>query len=172
MIFVTVGSQLPFGRLIRAVDRWCLQQHRPDVFAQIAAPGPRDYVPQYMEWARFLAPEDFDRRFAEASLVIAHAGMGSIIAALMAVKPIVIMPRRASLQEHRNDHQLATARKFHNRPNVHVVVDEAELPAVIDSVLAHPHRGEEPAEPYADPSLTRSLRRYIISGDHPDRSAS
>jgi len=172
MIFVTVGSQLPFGRLIRAVDHWSLQQPRPDVFAQIADPGPRGYVPQHMEWARFLAPDDFARGVAEASLVIAHAGMGSIISALMAIKPIVIMPRRASLQEHRNDHQLATARKFQGRPNVHVVIDENDLPAVIDSVLSRPIQSTASVNAYADPLLTDSLRRYIVFGDHGDRSES
>ena len=42
-------------------------------------------------------------------VVIAHDEMGSIITALEMGKPIVVMPRRAELGEHRNDHQVAAA---------------------------------------------------------------
>ena len=162
MIFVTVGSQLPFDRLIRAVDDWCSRRQVTDVFAQIADPGPRGYVPQHFEWERFLSPEEFDRRFLEARLIIAHAGMGSIISALMANKPIVIMPRRASLNEHRNDHQHATVKKFHDRANVHVAMDETELAGVVDSAHNQPIRGEERVRPHAEQSLILSLRRFIL----------
>lgn len=35
MIFVTVGHQTPFDRLIRLVDRWAEENMRHDLFAQI-----------------------------------------------------------------------------------------------------------------------------------------
>ena len=35
MIFVTVGHQMPFDRLIAAVDAWAGARGRSDVFAQI-----------------------------------------------------------------------------------------------------------------------------------------
>lgn len=163
MIFVTVGSQLPFDRLVRAVDDWCVKRRGTEVFAQIADPGPRGYFPRNFEWERFLSPEEFDRRFSEARLIIAHAGMGSIISALMAAKPIVIMPRCASLNEHRSDHQHATAQKFLDRANVHVAMDESELPVVVDSALSQPIQGEERVHAHADESLILSLRNFILS---------
>jgi UDP-N-acetylglucosamine transferase subunit ALG13 len=112
MIFVTVGTQLPFDRLIRAVDVWC-SHAKVRCFAQIADPGTQGYFPKSMEWASFLSPVEFDRHFSSADLVIAHAGMGSIISSIEFNKPIVINAAlRSALKEHRNDHQLATAKRF------------------------------------------------------------
>ncbi len=47
-----------------------------------------------------------------ATAIVAHAGMGTILTALEMGKPLLVMPRRAALGEHRNDHQLATASRF------------------------------------------------------------
>lgn len=124
MILVTVGTQGPFDRLVRAVDDW-LREH-PDVraFGQI---GRTNYRPKYMEASADLDPEDFERRVAVADIVVAHAGMGTILTALEAAKPILIMPRRAALGEHRNDHQVATARRLAGRAGIVVAEDEHEL---------------------------------------------
>ena len=35
MIFVTVGTQLAFDRMIKAVDEWAGARGRTDVFAQV-----------------------------------------------------------------------------------------------------------------------------------------
>ena len=63
-----------------------------------------------------------------ADAVVAHAGIGTILGALELGKPTVVMPRRAALGEHRNDHQLATARRF-SGPGIAVALDEHELAA-------------------------------------------
>ena len=124
MIFVTVGTQLPFDRLIRAVDCWAGAEGRRDVFAQV---GPSTYRPRFIKWSQFVDVEECHRRVAECELTIAHAGMGSVIAAIEARKPIVVLPRRASLGEHRNDHQVATA-DYLARAHLAVVAwDEAQL---------------------------------------------
>ena len=163
MIFVTVGTQLPFDRLIRAVDGWC-GECQVEAFAQIAEPGPRGYVPSWMAWQNFLSPEEFDQKFAGADLVIAHAGMGSIISALVAGKPVVIMPRRVALNEHRNDHQMATAEKFKNRPGVYVAMDETELPAVVESALLGLRGERQQLAQYASPLLIETVREFILHG--------
>ena len=97
---------MPFNRLVRTVDDWALASGRQDVFAQI---GATDWQPAHIAWSKFLQPPEFARRFAEAEVVVAHAGMGTILSALQWEKPILVMPRRASLGEQRNEHQLATA---------------------------------------------------------------
>ena len=56
MILVTVGAQMPFDRMTRAVDAWAGERGRTDVFAQI---GPTDFIPQNIEWTAFLEPEQF-----------------------------------------------------------------------------------------------------------------
>ncbi len=123
MIFVTVGEQLPFDRLVRAID-----EHAPslkqDVFAQI---GATSFIPANIAYDKFLAPKDFASKFAEADVIVAHAGMGTIITALELDKPIIVMPRQAALREHRNDHQFATAKRFLKLNYIAVAFDENEL---------------------------------------------
>src|SRR4051812_19357952 len=103
MIFVTVGTQVQFDRLIRTVDEWAGARARTDVYAQI---GPSNDRFKHIRTERFIDPTEFRNCVEAASLVIAHAGMGSIITALELGKRIIVMPRRASLGEHRNDHQV------------------------------------------------------------------
>src|SRR5262245_2413506 len=109
VIFVTVGAQMPFDRLVRSVDRWAGGRRRTDVVAQI---GATDYHPSHMRWQPFLDSEAFGRRYREAQAIVAHAGTGSLITALQIGKPILVMPRRAGLRETRTDHQVATAEQF------------------------------------------------------------
>ena len=124
MIFVTVGGQLPFDRLVRAVDEWAKECGRDDVFAQI---GASDSPPHHIRWERFLSPPDFKAKAREAEVIVAHAGMGSILTAIQLGKPIVIMPRRAHLGEHRNDHQLATVSHLSGDVDIAAAANEREL---------------------------------------------
>src|SRR4051794_31546743 len=89
VIFVTVGAQMPFDRLVQCVDRWAQSHDRHDVFAQIGSGSQR---PGYIRWAEFLNPSEFRQHVAQANVVVAHAGMGSIITALELGKPILVMP--------------------------------------------------------------------------------
>jgi UDP-N-acetylglucosamine transferase subunit ALG13 len=124
VIFVTVGSQMPFDRLIRAVDEWAGLRGRSDVFAQI---GPSEYRAKHIEVTQFLNQSEFRDRVHSARVVVAHAGIGSIITALEIGKPIVIMPRRAHLREATSDHQVATAKQFAHLQSIIVAIDEQEL---------------------------------------------
>jgi UDP-N-acetylglucosamine transferase subunit ALG13 len=124
VIFVTVGGQLPFDRLVHTVDLWALRQGRTDVFAQI---GNSSSPPEHIQWQRLLSPPDFQAKAREARVIIAHAGMGSILTALDFGKPILLMPRRAHLGEHRNDHQWATVKHLSRDVGVAVATNEDEL---------------------------------------------
>lgn len=110
MIFLTVGSALPFDRLIQMVDEVLptLDLHEP-VFAQI---GQGRYKPRNLEYVDFLPKAEFDKTFDQASLVISHAGIGTIGKAMRAHKAILVMPRQESFGELVDDHQVLTAKKF------------------------------------------------------------
>lgn len=123
VIFVTVGEQLPFDRLIRAMDQWAAQRHEK-IFAQI---GSSAYKPNHLQFKNFLEHDEYRIKMQEAQLIVGHAGMGTIISAIEMGKPIIVMPRKASLGEHRNDHQLATARRFSSLEFVSVAFDENQL---------------------------------------------
>ena len=119
MIFVTVGIQTPFDRLLRTVDDWAGLRCRAGVFAQVGESG---YRGRHIITAKFLAPLEYRRRVETAQFVVAHAGMGSIITALELGKPIIVMPRRGDLSETRNDHQIATAKHFIQHPGIAVAL--------------------------------------------------
>jgi len=131
VIFVTVGAQMPFDRLVRAVDAWAQARGRRDVFAQI---GPTDWRPAHIEHERFLDPPRFRERVAGARAIVAHAGMGSILTALEMGKPIVVLPRRGDLRETRNDHQVATARRLEALGRVRAAYDENQLTDLLDRI--------------------------------------
>jgi UDP-N-acetylglucosamine transferase subunit ALG13 len=130
VIFVTVGSMLPFDRFVQVMDEWAERHPDEEIFAQIGG-GP--YEPKHMPFARMISPSEF-RTYVEASnFVVAHAGMGSVIMAAEAGKPIILFPRRAALGEHTTDHQLHTANWLKSRPGIEVAMDEHELDALIAS---------------------------------------
>lgn len=156
MIFVTVGTQLPFDRLIHAVDAWA-SVSREEVFAQI---GPSSHRPRGMRFAPFVSPGRCRALMADADAVVAHAGMGTIIGALELGKPVIVMPRRASLGEHRNEHQLATAERLGGLGHVRVAWDESELPALLDAREVGPGRGAR-LHPYASDRLISALAHFI-----------
>ncbi|MGA3171437.1 MAG: glycosyltransferase [Chthoniobacteraceae bacterium] len=157
MIFVTVGTELPFDRLVRAVDDWARENNRTDFFAQIGEGG---WEPRFIRFQHFIEPPEFARVLASASVVVSHAGAGIILTALRWEKPLLVMPRRASLGEQRNEHQLATARYLAEMGKVGVALDENELRNKLmhlEEITARPKIG-----PYASEELRTAIRRFIL----------
>lgn len=132
MILVTVGTQLTFDRLIKAVAAW--HSNNPDVEI-VYQVGKNGYRPSLGKVYEYLNAQQIDDLQAKAQLVIGHAGIGTILSRLSIGRPVVVLPRHFELGEHRNDHQIATARKFFGRAGVYVANDQYELPAVIDHAL-------------------------------------
>ena len=60
--------------------------------------------------------------------------MGTILKCLDAGKPLIIMPRQASLGEHRNDHQIATVSRFTETSGIIVAHDKEQLFSAINKV--------------------------------------
>lgn len=138
VILLSVGTQLPFDRLVKAVDEWAMRCGRRDILAQI---GPSDYQTKALNSFAFLDQGAFAALQAEASLLVSHAGMGSIITALELGKPIIILARDHRRGEHRNGHQIATLRQFRSFPGVFIAEDEEHLVALLgraDSLAASP----------------------------------
>jgi UDP-N-acetylglucosamine transferase subunit ALG13 len=158
MIFVTVGAQMPFDRLICAVDDWAGKRGREDVVAQIGKTGLR---PAHIQWTAFLMPDEFRQRVAQADIVIAHAGMGSIITALELGKPILVMPRRGHLNETRNDHQVDTARQFLAQGRIEVALDEAELAAKLEHLEDMTGTRRSSVSATAAPQLIQAIRKFV-----------
>jgi UDP-N-acetylglucosamine transferase subunit ALG13 len=63
-------------------------------------------------WHRFLGYEEVIALFEEASAVISHAGIGTLLTALGAGKVPIAVPRLRRLREHIDDHQLQIVEAF------------------------------------------------------------
>ena len=156
MIFVTVGTDGPFDRLVRAVEEWAVRNGRPDVVAQI---GRSALKSRHIDMVEFLDPREFRARFMQASVIVSHAGMGTILTALHYRKPLIVMPRRAALGEQRNDHQVATARHLRELHGITVAMNEAELAerlSRLDDLTPHEAIGA-----YAQPELLNAIGEFI-----------
>lgn len=154
MIFVTTGTQAPFDRFIKIIDTLA-----PTIDEEIVVQAFRDrYEPRNIRPVSFLAPESFEEIFSRARLIISHAGMGTIIKSMQQRKPVIVMPRIAALGEHRNEHQLATARQLEKMGYIYVASDADSLRALLSRPDLEPLHaiGDE-----ASPSLIQSLSDFI-----------
>lgn len=156
MIFVTVGSDTPFDRLVKVVDAWAAETGRNNIFAQIGAGA---WEPKSIPFANMLTPCEFKEQFMAARIIIGHAGMGTIISALHYGKPILVMPRRGHLGETRNDHQMATARKLLVMGKVSVALDVAELLECLNRL--EELTPKEQISAFASEELVEALRGFI-----------
>lgn len=172
MIFVTVGAQMPFDRLVGWVDDWAAKHGRDDVIAQI---GPSDFSPRRLRVIPFMSPPEFRARLEEADIVVAHAGMGSILNALELGKPTLVVPRHGEWDETRNDHQIATARRLSAEGLVLVADSPAEFERALDGLEHSAHEARIARE--AQPRLIHRLQDFAFgdpsssSGPAPSRTS-
>jgi UDP-N-acetylglucosamine transferase subunit ALG13 len=164
VIFVTIGSVFPFDRLVRAADAWAGEVRRngsdEEILAQI---GHGTYEPRHMAWVRRLERDAYQDTARRARLIVAHAGMGSVITAGELGTPIVILPRRKGLGEHNTDHQVATATWLRDRPGIFVAEAEAALGSCIETALVL-QGGTKTLAPHAPPDFVARIRRLILDG--------
>lgn len=151
MIFLTVGSELPFDRLVRSVDDMMDESVLNDeVFAQI---GNGQYKPCHMPWVSSMEKSAYDNKFEECRAVISHAGMGTILKCIEVRKPLLVMPRLMRLREIITDHQVATCHKFELRGDILVAYDVSDLPRRVEQL--------ESFSPTARQGSTDALVSYI-----------
>ncbi len=134
LILLTVGTQLPFDRLIRAVDELAPSLGET-VFAQT---GKTSYTPLHMGFASTVEPVAFDTMARRCSKIVAHAGIGTVLLARRYCKPIILVPRQAALHEHRTNHQIATATALRNHSGIYIADDTAMLPELLTRSLSPP----------------------------------
>jgi UDP-N-acetylglucosamine transferase subunit ALG13 len=126
MIFLTVGTQFPFDRLVKAVDKAAgMNGFDEHIVAQV---GESSYHPEHFEAAPAFEKALFDQHFSKAEGVISHAGMGTITMALDQGKPLLVMPRLKKYGEVVNDHQLAIAKKFEHLGYLLVAYNAEDVP--------------------------------------------
>ncbi len=157
MIFLTVGTQFPFDRLVRTIDDLVGEGVVFDtVFAQI---GNSAYAPRNFEAVASLDKQTFDEQFAKASAIISHAGMGTVAMAMDLGKPLLAMPRRPEFGEVVNDHQEALAVKFALSGYILLALNEKELPEKVRQLKSFvPTRRESNPD-----SVAQRISRFLDS---------
>ncbi|MBS1831752.1 MAG: hypothetical protein JST65_03515 [Acidobacteria bacterium] len=150
---------MPFDRLVTAVDEWAAARGRDDVFAQI---GDGSYIPAACRWARKLSSREFADHVRRASLVVAHAGMGTVLKALEAGRPMVLLPRDAARREVTTDHQAHAARWLSQKPGIRVVLREDDLGAALDASLANLEVGAPALSATAPAEFIARIRRALL----------
>ena len=123
MIFVTVGTQLPFPRLVDEMCRIRFELNE-EIIVQSAN---TTYSDAKLTVRPFLTPVEFEKAATSTRILVGHAGIGTLLTAKKFGVPLVVLPRKASLGEHRNDHQVATVQQISDITGVYVVRSETDL---------------------------------------------
>lgn len=135
-IFVTVGTDHhPFDRLVGWIERWAASHHgEVEVFVQHGTSRP----PVDTDGAPACTVEEMGERFRSAAVVVCAAGPGTIMDARDAgIRPVVV-PRRAGLGEHVDDHQSAFARHAGDTGLVILAASEDAFRAALERALSDP----------------------------------
>lgn len=161
MIFLTVGTQLPFERLVKSVDAWAQQHPEVEIIAQI---GDTEFQPKHMRVTPSLSPSEYDQMLNTAEFVIGHVGIGTMVNCLTRGTPMILMPRLAKFGEHRNDHQVDTAEKFTRFESMKIAWDETLLLEYLDQSL-NQTQSRRKTELSLSPSLSRAIQNFISDKD-------
>jgi UDP-N-acetylglucosamine transferase subunit ALG13 len=154
VIFVTVGTQLaPFDRLLRAVSSLSPGEEL------VVQYGTSKIRPSGARCFDFLPFDECLEHIRQARVVVAHAGVGTAMVALLNAKRPVVMPRLKELgEEDSDDHQREFARKLQDAGLGILVEDPADLKNAV--VRA----GESSVSTIgASPRLLADLRAYLLS---------
>ena len=114
MILVTVGTEkFSFNRLMRWIDD-LIQQNllQPSEEEVIIQYGSCTITPQGAKNVAVLPSSEFEAIMAQARLIIAHCGEGTIDLLAKIKKPFVLVPRNGEYQEHVDNHQIELAEEL------------------------------------------------------------
>jgi len=111
MIFITVGTQ-PNGflRFLKGVEQLVNEfDIKEEIIAQI---GNTPFKTNKFKTTPFLSENKFKTYINQASVVLTHAGSGSLFNAMKAGKKIIAVARLHKYNEMMNDHQLEIVKKL------------------------------------------------------------
>ena len=113
MILVTVGTEkFQFDRLMVWISILVKQDWIEEKI--VVQYGNCMYFPGGIEAHKLLPAAEFKELAMSADLVIGHCGEGTLLLAEKIKAPYILVPRRADLQEHVDNHQLELAHQLVN----------------------------------------------------------
>ena len=114
MIFVTLGTQNnSFHRLLEEVQK--LIDNKKIKEEVIVQKGYTKFESKDMKLFSEVSQDEFNKLIDQASIVITHGGVGSIITAINKKKKVIAVPRLRKYNEHVNDHQIEIIDSFNEK---------------------------------------------------------
>jgi exopolysaccharide biosynthesis glucuronosyltransferase PssE len=153
MIFATIGTTARFDRLLSALT------HLDAAEELVVQCGDSSVRPAGATCVEFLSYDRLVELIGAASVVVAHAGVGTILTCLANGKRPIIVPRLARFGEAVDDHQVELSARLEQLGIVTVVGDPGELPTAIESAPRH----LTPGRLGAAPELVSSIRSFVES---------
>jgi UDP-N-acetylglucosamine transferase subunit ALG13 len=138
LVFVTVGTDChPFLRLMEWIDVSlegldgrvrCLVQHG-------VSPPPRK--PETVDYMTY---SEIKEALEAAAVVVSHGGPGTIMMTLAAGKVPIVVPRRADIGEHVDNHQVAFARRVAAMQTICLAEEYDQFLETLTAAVEDPHR--------------------------------
>ena len=149
MIFVTLGTQAyPFDRLLSG-----LEGVEEELIVQA---GPSTRRPAGALWFDYLDYTPLLEYVRQARIVVAHAGIGTVMTVVAEGKRPVVVPRLRRYGEAVDDHQVPIARRLADAGLVRLVEDPETLAAaLVEAPLA-------PASFSGQGGIAADLRAYLL----------
>jgi UDP-N-acetylglucosamine transferase subunit ALG13 len=133
-IFATVGTDHHrFDRMVEWVDRWL------EVRAFRGATGlvqtGTSATPRCARSVEYLGYDQMEATIRQATAVVSHGGPGSIMLCASLGKRAIVVPRRESLGEHVDDHQLVFSRRLAAEGRIELAETADSLGELLDRAL-------------------------------------
>lgn len=134
-ILVTIGSMVEkkFTRLFTIIDELC-EEGVLDGTQVTAQEGFDNYQSTRFCCFDMMPNEAFKQLIDQCDLIIAHAGIGTVISCIKKGKKVIIFPRMAKYDEHYDDHQLELAELFTKKGYVLQARTKEELKLCIQNL--------------------------------------
>ena len=161
MILVTLGTQdKSFERLLKAIDKEIEKGNIKDKI--LVQAGYTKYKSENMEIFKSVSNDRLEELMDEASLIITHGGVGSILTALKHHKKVIATPRLSKYNEHTNDHQKQIIEEFGRLGYIIPLLDYSNFKKVyLKSKTFKPKHFESNNE-----NFTKMIKGYIEEDNH------
>ena len=133
MVLVMLGTQNnSFHRLLEEIDR--LIENKVINEEVIVQKGYTKYESKNMKSIDFISRDELENLEKQASYIITHGGVGSIVSSLEKGKKVIAVPRLHKYSEHVNDHQKEIIKKFNENKNIIGIQSVEELEDAVKRV--------------------------------------
>jgi UDP-N-acetylglucosamine transferase subunit ALG13 len=135
LVFATVGTDHhQFGRLVDWLDRWLEANVEDGVTALVQiGTSPR---PRRARSVAYLRYDDMEETMRRACAIVTHGGPGSIMLASWLGKRPIVVPRRAALGEHVDNHQVMFTERLAETGTIALADSEARLHELLSAAVA------------------------------------